>query len=182
MKKIKLLVCSDSHGDNSQLGKLYQRYPRQNQYIFCGDSNLDYGSPLLTHFVAVRGNHDNDTFPLEQIIDAATVKILVVHGHLWDVYHDYTRLKEYMKENDISICFHGHTHIATFIKEDGLVFINPGSLMINRGSYGFGTYALVEISDTILVTYHHHLTHENVTAQVLEDGKKLFEEIKQLLY
>ncbi len=182
MNKIKLLVCGDSHGDNEILKQLVDRYPYLDHYIFCGDSNLEMGDPLLKKFHAVKGNHDLGDFPENLIVPTEKGKILVTHGHLWDVYYSYEELKKYMRENNVIICFHGHTHIPSYVEEDGLVFVNPGSLMINRADYGFGTYAIVEWGAKIDVRFYHFKTHLDVTDMVLMEGKKTLKEIRDLLF
>lgn len=182
MNKLKILVCGDSHGDNEILNRLLARYPQCDYYIFCGDSNLDIDDPLMQKFYSVKGNHDFADFPANLIIATAYGKILVTHGHLWDVYYSYASLKEYMQENNIQICFHGHTHIPSYIEEDGFIFINPGSLMINRASYGFGTYALVDWGGRIDARFYHYQTDKDVTSLVLKEGLKTLKEIKSLLW
>lgn len=182
MDKLRLLVCGDSHGENELLKNLVLMYPDLDYYIFCGDSNLDVDDPLLSKFHSVRGNHDYGDFPLNQIIQTPYGKILITHGHLWDVYYSYSELEKFMKENNIKICFHGHTHIPSMIEHDGYTFINPGSLMINRASYGFGTYALVELNREIQVRFYHYRTNKEVTGLVLAEGEKTLKEIKDLLW
>ena len=182
MNKLKLLVCGDSHGDNDILYKLLTLYPRCDYYIYCGDSGLEVDDPLMLKFASVKGNHDLADFPSNKIIATPYGKILITHGHLWDVYYSYEQLKEYMGENHIQICFHGHTHIPTFVQEDGFTFINPGSLMINRASYGFGTYAIVEWGARIEAHFYNYLTNKDVTTLVLKEGQKTLKEIKELLW
>ena len=55
--------------------------------------------------------------------------------------------------------------------------------MMNRGSYGFGTFALVSIEDDkIDVHFYHHTTFEEVDQVVLEEGLATLEEFKQLIH
>ena len=66
---------------------------------------------------------------------------------------------------------------------DGIFFLNPGSLMFNRGSYGYGTFALFTIYDDGHFDYHflHHETFEDVTDVVLPDGIELLADLKKYL-
>ena len=87
-----------------------------------------------------------------------------------------------MVEHNINICFHGHTHVPSLSNINNHYIINPGSVMINRGSYGFGTYAIVTIENEIVdVKYYNSETYQECTDLVLSDGKLVLEEFKKLL-
>ena len=73
-------------------------------------------------------------------------------------------------------------HVPTHQIHQGIHFINPGSLMMNRGSYGYGTYALIDYKDNkVQVTYYHHQTDHPVDESILIEGLELLDEFKQLL-
>ena len=60
--------------------------------------------------------------------------------------------------------------------------INPGSVMMNRSSYGFGTFAIVTIiNDELEIKYYHSSTFEECTDLVLNDGILMLEEFKKIL-
>ncbi|MDZ7834879.1 MAG: metallophosphoesterase family protein [Alkalibacterium sp.] len=50
------------------------------------------------------------------------------------------------KSNDVKIVFYGHTHIPRVEKEEGIVFINPGSIAQPRDR-AKGTYLVMELDE-----------------------------------
>lgn len=175
---MKLLVISDSHLYEEYLPRVIEKYRNEVDYILhCGDSSLDHDDAILKKIdVIVLGNHDITDFPKYKILD----NIFITHGHLFDVYSGYEKLIEICKENKCSICFHGHTHVPTHQIHEGIHFINPGSLMMNRGSYGYGTYAILDISDQILdLSFYNHVNDELCSQVILHEGLELLEEFKR---
>lgn len=174
---MKILVVSDSHRFDDDLIRVVNKYKNKvDLMIHCGDSSLPIDDPLINEFdIAVQGNHDFDPFPKYVVKD----NILVTHGHYYNVYSGYETLSQLCHENHTSICFHGHTHVPTHQIYKGIHFINPGCLMMNRGSYGYGTYAIVE-TNPLQVHYYHHHTDEQCD-QIIEEGLELLEEFKEIV-
>lgn len=177
---MRYLVVSDTHMYNDIFERITKNFHEQvDVMIHCGDSSLTPDDQLLTGYHVVRGNHDTSGFPDKIILG----NILITHGHLFHVYHGYKELLDFCHEYHIQYCFHGHTHVPTHQFIEGVHFINPGSTMMNRGSYGFGTFALASIeNDKIDVHFYHHQTFEQVDEMVLSEGLKTLEEFKQLLH
>lgn len=175
---MKLLIISDTHLFNEHLNNITTRFKtRTDIQIHCGDSSLSQDNPLLKDYLCVKGNHDHSDFPQYIVKD----NILITHGHLYNVYFGYSELINLCKINNCQFCFHGHTHIPTHQFIDGIHFINPGSTMINRGSYGFGTFAIADIiNDKIEVHFYHHETFEQCD-YILEESKDMLVEIKELI-
>lgn len=173
MKQI--LIISDSHRDDDKLIDVLNRYSNYT-IIHAGDSCLEVNDPLLKDVYCVIGNHDFEPFP-EYII---LKPYMICHGHTFRVYHTFDRMIEIAKENECHTIIHGHTHIPYDQTHDEIRIINPGSLMINRGSYGFGTYVILNPENQELHFYHHE-THEIVDDIVIEDGLKTFNEFKNLI-
>ena len=177
---MKLLVMSDTHYYNEYFERVLLKYKNKVDYIVhCGDSSLTKDDPLIKQVdFVVKGNHDDEDFPPYIIFQ----DICITHGHYYNVYKGYDEFIQLCKEHHCHICFHGHTHVPTHQIHEGIHFINPGCLMMNRGSYGFGTYAYVEINDSsVQVKYLHHETDEDVSDIVLEEGLSLLEEFKKLV-
>ena len=178
--KMKLLVVSDSHLYKDHLQRVVKLYRSQVNYmIHCGDSSLPLDNPYIQKFdIVVRGNHDDAPFPIYQVLQ----NICITHGHYYDVYYGYDKLIQLCQEHDCFLCLHGHTHVPTFQKHQNIYFLNPGSLMMNRGSYGYGTYALINIQNKdIQVEFRHCETDEVCHQDILDEGLDLLEEFKQLL-
>ena len=170
MKKI--LIVSDTHMQNEYFKRITAKYQDYDYFIHCGDSSLPFNDPLLNGYICVSGNHDDDTrFDQERFLTIENKRIFVTHGHFYHIYDGYDELLKKAKKLKCDIVLHGHTHIPTHQIIDDIHFINPGSILFNRGSYGFGTYALLTINqDQIEVHFYHHETDEIVDEIVLNDG------------
>lgn len=173
-----ILLVSDSHFYNDYLKKITDKYKEKVELmIHCGDSSLPLDDPLLKDYLCVKGNHDDADFPTYIIKD----NICIMHGHLKSVYYGYDEMIEFCKQNHCKYCFHGHTHVPTHQIHEGIHFINPGSLMMNRGQYGFGTFAIVKIdNDDLEVHFYNHETFKQVD-YILDEGLILLEEFKGIL-
>ena len=178
---MRLLVLSDTHLQNDLFKKINERYPDMDYYIHCGDSSLPKDDYLLVNYYTVKGNHDEESYPFDIILNIGTYRCLITHGHKYDIYYGNEKLYQYMKKNNLDICFHGHTHVPAFTKINDKYIINPGSVMINRSSYGFGTFAIVTLDENVTVNYYHSSTFEECSAAVLADGKLMLEEFKEIL-
>lgn len=179
---MQLLVLSDTHLQNDLLKKITDRYPNMDYYIHCGDSSLKNNNPLLTKYLTVNGNHDQlGTFNINIIFKAEKYRCLITHGNKFNIYYGNDQLITFMKKKHIDIAFHGHTHVPVCSVIENKYIINPGSVMINRGSYGFGTFAIVSIiKDNIDVKFYHSSTFEECTDLVLNDGKLMLEKFKSI--
>ncbi|BBH26558.1 phosphoesterase [Intestinibaculum porci] len=175
---MKYLIVSDPHMENTILQNIISHEQDHVDTMFClGDTSLKASDPLLAPFrLVVRGNHDyDDHFPYTITYN----QILLAHGHTYKVYYGYDMLLKAAKENHCQIVLHGHTHVPTHQIIEGIHFINPGSVMINRGSYGFGTYAILE-TNPFAIHFYHHTTFEEVKPEILEEGLQTLEEFKKL--
>lgn len=176
---MKVLIVSDTHMENDVFLEITRRWQdKVDLMIHCGDSSLPIDDPLLDGYLVVKGNHDDEPFP-EVIIHN---NIFLTHGQLYDVFFDYTDLIEDVKKNHCKICLHGHTHVPCHLIIDGIHVINPGCVMINRGPYCYGTYAIMDYNDDMLVVhYYHHTKHYICDDVVIPEGLKTLEEFKELL-
>lgn len=177
---MKILVMSDSHMFNDHMKRITDKYiDSVDLLIHCGDSSLPMNSHLLEPFdIVVKGNHDLEDFPIYQKYD----DICVTHGHYFQVYGGYDELVKLCHEQKCRICLHGHTHVPTYQVHEGITFINPGSIMMNRGSYGHGTYAILDTKDDqINVKYYHHETDKICDFSIIEEGYELLQEFQKIV-
>ena len=181
---LRLLIISDSHLENNILDRIHEKFKNIiDIYIHCGDSSLDIDDPLLQGYVVVKGNHDDAFFPLSQEMNVDSNRIFITHGHLYHVYRGYDELLSLAKQKNYRVVLHGHTHVPTHQVIDHIHFINPGSIMMNRGSYGFGTFAIMDIHhQQIKVHFYHHETFELCDHLVLDEGLQWLEDFKKFAF
>ena len=134
---MKILVVSDSHGDEKLLKELVSTYPHMDYYIHAGDSGLDRDT--LYPFESVRGN--TDYYPFDELLRIYTPVgyLLVKHKPWFNV--------EQVKDNKIFI--NGHTHQYGFYIEEDKIFLNPGSLTLPRDGTN-GTYMILDIKKEVI--------------------------------
>lgn len=141
---MKILVMSDTHRDTETMERVMDYWSGVDAVIHCGDSELDasYFENKSVHIV--RGNCDFDEgFPEEVIFELENETILIVHGHKHQVKSTLMPLKYRAEEVQASIVCFGHSHLLGAELQNGILYINPGSLHKPRGRKE-KSYAIVE--------------------------------------
>ncbi len=132
---MKLLIVSDSHGDQHILAEILERHI-VDQVVHCGDSEIPREWFQMR---MVRGNSWNDDpLPDELLLELDGSRVYVTHGHKFGVYTNLQRLYYKAKSLEVDYCLYGHTHIAKYEEIDNVIFINPGSIVRprdNKASY-----------------------------------------------
>jgi len=147
---MKILATSDTHGDVKPLEELVNRYANRVEIVLhMGDYSSDLLDlqpkyPWLT-MVAVAGNMDyyGDD---EKVLVLNGRKVFMSHGHFRGVKRGLSSLFYYAKEQGVDVCLFGHTHFQEMFMREGILFMNPGSLVEPRGGSRAG-FGLIEISD-----------------------------------
>ncbi|WP_034550891.1 metallophosphoesterase [Carnobacterium funditum] len=157
---MKVLVVSDSHGDRDILVELIKKYKEKvDAMIHCGDSELAETDSVWQDMMTVKGNTDfEQAYPTVRTAEIDQEQIIWVHGHLHDVKKSKQTLLLAAKEAQAKFAFFGHTHELGVEILDGILMLNPGSILSPRGAYRVKTYAIVEtVKNTIQVTYYNRL-------------------------
>jgi putative phosphoesterase len=142
------LIVSDTHGDVDVLERLLNAVGNVDYLIHLGDhawdiEHVDFQGE--TH--VVRGNTDRKSdAPLEKIIVLSDQRILLTHGHIEHVKYFLTRLYLKALSEEVDVVLFGHTHTPLIIREQGILFINPGSLSRPRGE-NQGTYGILKMEE-----------------------------------
>lgn len=128
MKKI--LVMSDSHGEQRNILRALQKFSNIYCVIHLGDYAKDIRCIDKTVKVySVRGNCDiYSNQKQERVITIDGKKILAVHGHKQRVKSSLLSLGLYAREKEVDIALYGHTHISAETMAQGVLLYNPGSL------------------------------------------------------
>ncbi len=129
---MKILVVSDSHGNESLLKELVKVYPNMDYYLHAGDSGLDRDT--LYPFQSVLGN--TDYFPFDE-----KIRVYTPIGYILIRHKPWFTPKE-VQDNKILI--NGHTHQYKFYLDKDKVFLNHGSLTLPRDGTG-GTFMIMNI-------------------------------------
>lgn len=147
---MRILVISDSHGNNAFLEMILKREKRSDMIIHLGDGADDL-MMFLEHtankaIYLTKGNCDPAAYGYAEkhIISAEGKKLLACHGHRFNVKMGLDALYfEGLKEN-ADVCLYGHTHVANIEYSNGILLFNPGA--VKNGSYGILTLKSGEIT------------------------------------
>ena len=136
---MRVIVLSDSHGEENNLRWMLEQCWRRvgpvEAYIHCGDGVKDFqrvANFIRTRdehalLIGVKGNCDyfEDAAEIEQItLDG--VRILVTHGHRFQVKSTYAALDMEAKHCGCSVALFGHTH-RDCVEQRNALLVNPGS-------------------------------------------------------
>lgn len=150
---MKLMIASDIHGSAYYCEKMVEAYKKEqaDRLLLLGDilyhgprNDLprDYDpkkvismlNPMKNDILCVRGNCDGEVdqmvldFPIMaeySLIFDGEITIFATHGH----HYNLQNLPPH-KEGDVLL--HGHTHVPACICENGMWYINPGSVSIPK--------------------------------------------------
>ncbi|MGF3076642.1 metallophosphoesterase [Facklamia sp. P12955] len=173
---MKLLVLSDNHGNYSIVKNIIQQFKDKVDYIIhCGDSEFSFDDPIWQAVdVKVAGNMDfSPGYPSSEILSTPKGKILITHGHLYQVNQGNINLLELALQKNAKYVFHGHTHRLYAEMKRGILFMNPGSIAKARGEIQEKTFSIVEISDDFIkVDYYnsHAIQLEDLSYYFKLDG------------
>jgi putative phosphoesterase len=157
---------SDTHKDTVTMEEVIQVHQDEVQAIIhCGDSELDASYFEGKSIFIVGGNCDYDSsFPEEELITLDNEKILVVHGHRHQVKSTILPLSYRAQEVGATVVCFGHSHMLGAELQNGILFVNPGSLHKPRGRKE-KSYAIVEKKENlwqVLFFSSEHKLIENV--------------------
>lgn len=149
---MRILVVSDTHGDEAALYDAIMQQPKAEVVIHLGDGERDVEAQKFRFpgkmFLQVRGNCDwgSSLPPIgEYLING--MRIFYTHGHVYQVKYGTYDFERAARERKANIALYGHTHRSEEVYRDGLYILNPGSL---HGSYG--TYGIIDITPQGIVT------------------------------
>ena len=147
---MKVIIISDSHLNRNILEVIHERHSQESElFIHCGDSQLMATDEVLKKYKTVRGNCDMDiSIPLTQTITVTPKHTMyVTHGHLCDVKYSIHRLHYKALEANANIVCFGHSHEISCELIDGILYLNPGSVLLPRNTRE-KTYVQLELDET----------------------------------
>ncbi len=144
---MKIILMSDSHGNKAALEKIFLKTKGSgNIFVHLGDGEreLDYMRTLYPSLDIrhVSGNCDyNSMSPVFDVIACGDTKILVTHGHRYNVKYGTETIRSVAQNFGCRVAAFGHTHCRFQSYEDGIHILNPGSCScprdFSRPSFGF---------------------------------------------
>ncbi len=160
---MRILVISDSHGRNDDVAGVISQVGKIDLLIHCGDVERgdDYIRSLVNCPVyMVAGNNDyNLDLPIKEIFNIGDYKVMVTHGHRFQVYRGVAMLRKYAEDHNIDIVMFGHTHCPFIEIEDNITILNPGSLSYPRQADRKPTFLLMEIDEYGQAHFGHGYYH-----------------------
>lgn len=157
---MKIVVVSDTHGMVGNVIKLINKLDDVDLIIHLGDylkDAIEIADKLDVKCVYVKGNCDifsSGKVEEEKILEIEGRKLLLTHGHKYNVKYGLDRLYYKVKELEVDIVLFGHSHISINEQYDNILFLNPGSTTYPKGgtkeSVALLTIDNKEINSTIL--------------------------------
>lgn len=150
---IRLGIISDTHRELGAAQKAIEQMGKIDYLLHGGDHYQDakeLGKATIAPVEAVVGNCDWFSFGglEEMILEFEKVKILLTHGHRYQVKSGYDLLLERAVQLGVNVAVFGHTHRALQLWQKGVLLFNPGSISRARG--GQGTFGILTIDgDTV---------------------------------
>ena len=131
---MKIVVLSDSHGSIANVKKAVEKFGRNADVIVhCGDATRGEACWIQENchhcmIVCVKGNCDfGSTLKSEEILNLDGVRLMITHGHLYNVKFSLTNLSYHAEESNCQLVLFGHTHIPTDTRLGNVHLVNPGS-------------------------------------------------------
>lgn len=148
MKKLRLVVISDSHRRQSTVDKILSLEGEAVHIFFLGDVVADIEAFKAIYpeksFHIVSGNCDFiSEYPSSDIVHIGSHRIFYTHGHLYGVKGGIDGLVQNARQLGCDIVLFGHTHISHTSYENGIYAVNPGSCSAPR--QGPPSYAVIDI-------------------------------------
>ena len=156
---MRIIAFSDSHRHYDRVHKLFEEtHLTTDLYIFLGDGESDLENiPALypdKTILSVCGNCDFRSLnPSVGTTEVMGKKIIFTHGHNQLVNFGISRLKKLAADNGADLVLFGHTHERYCDYQDGVYYVNPGSIGEPRDGKS-PSYAAIDIlKQGILVTH-----------------------------
>ena len=137
---MKVLIVSDTHRKDDNLERIIEE-----------EAPFD----MLIQLEMVKGNNDFFSVLEREIeLELGNHRILLTHGHYYNVSLGVEGLREEAIERGCDIAMYGHTH-RPYLEQGGKVTIlNPGSLSYPRQEGHRPSYMIMELDKDGTPSYH----------------------------
>lgn len=177
---MKIIVISDSHGYEMNIGKVLEMHADAELLIHLGDGidDLKRYRPNYPNmeFLSSNGNKEDGALSISNslpfnVIEAAGKRILYCHGHRLCVNAGLSRLFYTAAEQSADIALFGHTHVKhneyrPIVSGEndgkGIYLFNPGSITLPRDCLT-PSFGLLEIRENGVLLSHGMLRRKGMT-------------------
>jgi putative phosphoesterase len=129
---MKFLIISDTHRNLAHAGEIVAAAEDVDCIVHLGDMSDDahaLSRLIKREIISVNGNCDFDFSDKNyKILETECGRILLLHGHREHVKSGLLALYYRAVELGCTAAFFGHTHVAGVHAQNGVTFVNPGSL------------------------------------------------------
>lgn len=149
---MKILVIADTHNVTAPIITQIKK-EKADMLFFLGDfvrDGEDIKRKLQIPAYIIAGNGDMATYyKKEQLLKIRDKRILLTHGHQYNIKNTLQRLYYHGVENRVSAILFAHTHIPYLNWKGEVLIMNPGSPTFPRGGSNIGTYGILNIGSEI---------------------------------
>ncbi|MCI6886200.1 MAG: metallophosphoesterase [Lachnospiraceae bacterium] len=157
---MKILICSDTHRKDDNLRDVIMEQAPLDMLIHLGDA--EGSDPLIAGWVnegcelaMVMGNNDFFSALEREIeLELGPHRILLTHGHYYNVSLGVDYLREEAIERGCDIAMYGHTHRPYLEYGDQVTILNPGSLSYPRQEGRRPSYMILEMGEDWVPHFH----------------------------
>jgi len=143
---MRILVVSDTHGNYPLAVQAIDRTVPIDHIIHLGDVVDDatlMEQALERSVIKVAGNCDlPSTVPQKLCMPFGGRNFLITHGHRYNVKSGLFQLQMEARSAKSHIVLYGHTHVASIVEREGILFVNPGSLATACSTKSFALFTI----------------------------------------
>lgn len=157
---MKILIVSDTHRKDDNLQRVIEEQAPLDMLIHLGD--VEGSEYLIENLVnegcqleMVMGNNDFfSTLEREIELELGGHRILLTHGHYYNVSLGVEALRQEAIERNCDIAMYGHTHRPFLEIGKEVTILNPGSLSYPRQEGRKPSYMIMDMDEGGAVQYH----------------------------
>ncbi|MBS3938208.1 MAG: metallophosphoesterase [Peptococcaceae bacterium] len=135
----RLGVLSDSHGHLPSLAAALAGFRGVDIIVHAGDFFRDsqyLAQQTKIPVIGVVGNCDREQSPADEVVDFCGRRFFITHGHLYGVKLASVGIVKEGVRRRAQVVIFGHTHVPTKFWQQGILFVNPGSVFAGRRGHG----------------------------------------------
>ena len=149
---MKVLVISDTHGNDTNFNDVWDKEKLVDYIIHCGDveGRADYiRNKTPGPCCIVSGNCDFwGSLPPFVEFDIEGHHIFITHGHRQGVRQGFDGILRAARMHGAEIVCFGHSHVPVLEWQEGILLCNPGSLTYPRQFSRNPSYIVLEITES----------------------------------